>query len=332
MVREVCMVCGKERESIYEIRCSKCGSPFDIEIDFEYSQNTAKNFPYINKLITLGEGKTPIIKKGDVWFKLDFLNPTGSYKDRGSVTLISYLAEKGIKRISEDSSGNAGASIAAYSAAAGIEAFIFVPENAKGNKLKQIEAYEARVIKVSGSREDVAKAAENSGYYYASHVLQPQFRDGIRTLAYEIVESFKKVKYIFLPVSAGTLLLGVYKGLKHLLDSGIIDEIPNIVAVQTEQVMPLCAKLKNINYKPPEKITSIADALVSTKPVLLDQMIKVVNECIVVNDNEIISAWKKLARMGLLVEYSSATVYAAYEKFKVNDAVLVLTGSGLKTI
>ncbi|MEM0122361.1 MAG: pyridoxal-phosphate dependent enzyme [Saccharolobus sp.] len=332
MVREVCMVCGKERESIYEIRCSKCGGPFDIEIDFEYSQNTAKNFPYINKLITLGEGKTPIIKKGDVWFKLDFLNPTGSYKDRGSVTLISYLAEKGIKRISEDSSGNAGASIAAYSAAAGIEAFIFVPENAKGNKLKQIEAYEARVIKVSGSREDVAKAAENSGYYYASHVLQPQFRDGIRTLAYEIVESFKKVKYIFLPVSAGTLLLGVYKGLKHLLDSGIIDEIPNIVAVQTEQVMPLCAKLKNINYKPPEKITSIADALVSTKPVLLDQMIKVVNECIVVNDNEIISAWKKLARMGLLVEYSSATVYAAYEKFKVNDAVLVLTGSGLKTI
>ncbi|MEM1599894.1 MAG: pyridoxal-phosphate dependent enzyme [Sulfolobaceae archaeon] len=332
MVREVCMVCGKERESIYEIRCSKCGSPFDIEIDFEYSQNTAKNFPYINKLITLGEGKTPIIKKGDVWFKLDFLNPTGSYKDRGSVTLISYLAEKGIKRISEDSSGNAGASIAAYSAAAGIEAFIFVPENAKGNKLKQIEAYDARVIKVSGSREDVAKAAENSGYYYASHVLQPQFRDGIRTLAYEIVESFKKVKYIFLPVSAGTLLLGVYKGLKHLLDSGIIDEIPNIVAVQTEQVMPLCAKLKNINYKPPEKITSIADALVSTRPVLLDQMIKVVNECIVVNDNEIISAWKKLARMGLLVEYSSATVYAAYEKFKVNDAVLVLTGSGLKTI
>ncbi|MEM0068547.1 MAG: pyridoxal-phosphate dependent enzyme [Saccharolobus sp.] len=332
MVREVCMVCGKERESIYEIRCSKCGGPFDIEIDFEYSQNTAKNFPYINKLITLGEGKTPIIKKGDVWFKLDFLNPTGSYKDRGSVTLISYLAEKGIKRISEDSSGNAGASIAAYSAAAGIEAFIFVPENAKGNKLKQIEAYEARVIKVSGSREDVAKAAENSGYYYASHVLQPQFRDGIRTLAYEIVESFKKVKYIFLPVSAGTLLLGVYKGLKHLLDSGIIDEIPNIVAVQTEQVMPLCAKLKNINYKPPEKITSIADALVSTKPVLLDQMIKVVNECIVVNDNEIISAWKKLARMGLLIEYSSATVYAAYEKFKVNDAVLVLTGSGLKTI
>ena len=63
MVREVCMVCGKERESIYEIRCSKCGGPFDIEIDFEYSQNTAKNFPYINKLITLGEGKTPIIKK-----------------------------------------------------------------------------------------------------------------------------------------------------------------------------------------------------------------------------------------------------------------------------
>ncbi|QGA54722.1 pyridoxal-phosphate dependent enzyme [Sulfolobus sp. E5-1-F] len=341
MVREVCMRCGKERESIYEIKCSKCGGPFDILIDFEFDKNyekgfpyNEKNFPYVKRFISLGEGRTPLIKKGNIWFKLDFLNPSGSYKDRGAVTLVSYLAEKGVKQISEDSSGNAGSAIAAYSAAAGIDAYIFVPETAKGGKLKQIEAYGAHVVRVRGSREDVAKAAENSGYYYASHVLQPQFRDGIRSLAYEIAKSldWKTPNYVFIPVSAGTLLLGVHKGFKHLLDSGVISEMPKIVAVQTEQVMPLCAKFKNISYTPPDRVTSIADALVSTRPFLLDYMLKAISECIVVSDNEIIEAWKELAKMGLLVEYSSATVFAAYKKFSVDNAVLVLTGSGLKVL
>ena len=108
-----------------------------------------------------------MLRSGNVYFKLDFLNPTGSYKDRGSVTLISYLAQMGIKEISEDSSGNAGASIAAYGAAAGMKVRIYVPSTARGNKLKQIESYGAEVIKIEGSREDVAKAAENSPYYYA---------------------------------------------------------------------------------------------------------------------------------------------------------------------
>ncbi|AKA73787.1 pyridoxal-phosphate dependent enzyme [Saccharolobus solfataricus] len=341
MVKEVCMRCGKGRESIYEIKCSKCGGPFEIPIDFEFDKYNGKdfpynekNFPYIKHFISLGEGRTPMIKRGKILFKLDFLNPSGSYKDRGAVTLVSYLMEKGIRRISEDSSGNAGSAIAAYSAAAGIEAYIFVPETAKGGKLKQIESYGAHLIRVKGSREDVAKAAENSGYYYASHVLQPQFRDGIRTLAYEIVRDldWKIPNYVFLPVSAGTLLLGVYKGFKHLLDSGVISEMPKIVAVQTEQVMPLCAKFKNISYMPPDKVTSIADALVSTRPFLLDYMQKAISECVVVNDNEILEAWKELAKMGLLVEYSSATVFAAYKKFSVDNGVLVLTGSGLKVL
>ncbi|AOL15930.1 threonine synthase [Sulfolobus sp. A20] len=335
MFREICAICGKERESLYELKCKKCGGPFEIILDFEYNdKDKLANFPYIKNFISLGEGNTPTIRRGKNWFKLDFLNPTGSYKDRGSVTLISYLAEKGIKEIAEDSSGNAGSSIAAYSAAAGIKAHIYVPENAKGNKVKQIEAYGAELIKVKGSREDVTKAAESSGYYFASHVLQPQFRDGIRTLAYEIFSDIgrKAPDYVFLPVSAGTLLLGVHKGFSHLLNSGFIDEMPKIIAVQTTQVMPLCAKFKKINYNPPEKVTSIADALVSTKPFLLDQMIKAINECIVVSDEEIIEAWKDLAKMGILVEYSSATVYAAYKKFKAENSVLVLTGSGLKTI
>jgi len=119
--------------------------------------------------------------------KLDFLNPTGSYKDRGSVTLISWLHQAGLTRISEDSSGNAGASIAALWGSSGHACLGFCAHQREGSKNRQIEAYGAQVTRVEGSRNDVAKAAENSANYFASHVWQPEFRDGIRSLAYEIV-------------------------------------------------------------------------------------------------------------------------------------------------
>ncbi|QGR18439.1 pyridoxal-phosphate dependent enzyme [Sulfurisphaera ohwakuensis] len=338
MMRQVCMRCGMEREGL-EVRCKRCGGPFKVEVeDIPFSKNLRENFPYIKNWISLGEWHTPMIRSNNVYFKLDFLNPTGSYKDRGSVTLISYLAERGIKQISEDSSGNAGASIAAYGSAAGMRVKIFVPSTARGNKLKQIEIYGAEVIKVEGSREDVSKAAENSSYYYASHVLQPQFRDGIRSLAYEIVSDlgWRSPDNVFLPTSAGTLLLGVFEGFRHMFNQGIISKIPRLIAVQTEQVMPLCSKIKGLKYTPPEKVTSIADALVSTSPFLLPEMEKIVKEygdCIVVSDEEILNSWKELAKKGLLVEYSSATVYSAYKKINPEGtSVLVLTGSGLKVL
>ncbi|BFH74660.1 pyridoxal-phosphate dependent enzyme [Sulfurisphaera javensis] len=332
---EICTRCGKPRESIFEIKCKRCGGPFKYVIDFDYKDKIRENFPYVKEWISLGEGNTPLIKFQNVYLKLDFLNPTGSYKDRGSVTLISYLHQQGIKRIAEDSSGNAGASIAAYGALAGMEVAVFVPENANPSKLKQIEAYNAKVVKVKGSREDVTRQAENSGYYFASHILQPQFRDGIRSLAYEIYRDFKQVEYVFLPTSAGTLLLGVYEGFKHLLESGKIERMPKLISVQTEQVMPVCASLKGLKYNPPEKVTSIADALVSTKPFLLPEMLTVLKEtgdCVVVSEDEIKEAWKYLAKHGILVEPSSATVWSAYQKYKVNNAVLVLTGNGLKSL
>jgi threonine synthase len=338
MFRVICTRCNKEREGL-ELRCKRCGGPFKIETDFQFSKNLRENFPYISEWISLGEWNTPTIKS-NVYYKLDFLNPTGSYKDRGSVTLISFLKQKGIKRISEDSSGNAGASIAAYGAAAGMKVAVFVPSNARGGKLKQIESYGAKVNKIEGSREAVAKAAENSDYYYASHVLQPQFRDGIRSLAYEIVRdlNWETPDSVYLPTSAGTLLLGVYEGFNHLLNNGIIEKMPRLVSIQTEQVMPLCSKINGVPYSPPEKVTSIADALVSTKPFLLEEMEQIIRrfgDCIVVSDEEIINAWKELARKGLLVEYSSATTLAAYKKDKRKEGeknVLVLTGSGLKTL
>jgi threonine synthase len=313
----------------------------------------AKFFPYVKEedIITLGEGWTPLVKFSDnVHFKLENLNPTGSFKDRGSAVLFSAL-HKLVKRvggyISEDSSGNAGASMAAYAARAGLKAEIYVPKNVSGPKLNQIQFYGAEVVKISGSRSKVAEEAQKAeeGKFYVGHILHPLFRDGIRSLAYEITEQFgwHTPERIYLPVSAGTLFLGVIDGFRHLRDSNVIMNMPKIVACQTQQVSPLYHRFKNLSYAPPRKITSIADALVSVSPPLLELMVKKLKEAegdaVMVGEGEIFEAFMELAKRGFFVEPSSAVAYAAYKKQLLNneiskkdETVIILTGMGLKTM
>lgn len=329
-----CIKCGRTREGL-EIKCKYCGSPFHMRPNFPFSKKLRENFPYIRDWVSLGEGNTPTIRiKGFPQLKLDFLNPTGSYKDRGSVTLVSWIRQNGIREISEDSSGNAGSSIAAYGSSGGMKVKVFVPERSSGIKVRQAQLYGAEVVKVKGDREKVAEAAEKSGLYYASHTLVPEFRDGIRTLPYEL--SRVKPRRVYLPVSAGTLLMGVYEGFVHLLESGEIEELPLIVASQIEQVSPLCARIKGYKYTPPVVLTTKADALVSTKPVLMSLMERTISkagDCVTVKEEEMLEAWDELRSRGILVEYSSAVGYAAWKKSGGSEEdVVVLTGSGLKTI
>jgi threonine synthase len=312
----------------------------------------AEFFPYVKvkDIMSLGEGWTPLVGFSDnVFLKLEGSNPTGSFKDRGSTVLISALcrlvkAANGF--ICEDSSGNAGASIAAYAGRAGLKAKIFVPETVAGPKFDQIRFYGADVVKVSGSRSRVAEEAQKpaKGGFYVGHIFHPLFRDGIRTLAYEIAEQFdwQGPERVYLPVSAGTLLLGVLSGFKHLVESGVIDASPEVVACQTRQVSPLYHRFRNLTYVVPDKVTSIADALVSVNPPLLDLMVQRLREAdgdvVMVEEKEIQEAFTELARRGFFVEPSSAVAYAAFKKHHKNreaskeeKTVMVLTGSGLKT-
>jgi threonine synthase len=357
-----CSKCGRTSTGILDSKCS-CGSPLETHLHFNFEKKQIRKrnyslwryvsfFPYVNEkeIMSLGEGWTPLVKFSDsVYFKLDHLNPTGSFKDRGSTVLISALQEQLKKAggyVSEDSSGNAGASIAAYATRAGLKAKIYVPQNVSGPKFSQIQFYGAEVVKVSGSRSKVAEEAQKpeKRKVYVGHIVHPLFRDGIRSLAYELAEEFgwKLPDRIYLPVSAGTLLLGVINGFKHLETSGLIDVFPKIVACQTRQVSPLYHRFKGLSYTPPKRITSIADALVSVDPPLLDLMIKnlkkVNSDAVMVEESEILAAFIELARRGFFVEPSSAVTYAAYEKqleiketSKDDEAVIVLTGNGLKS-
>lgn len=133
----------------------------------------------VTETISLGEGQTPLVEVElygqKVACKLEYLSPTGSFKDRGASVLVSALVEMGIERVVEDSSGNAGASLAAYCARAGLEAQIYIPDRTSPEKVAQIEAYGAQVIPVTGPRERTAQAAQKAAEreYYASHYWNP---------------------------------------------------------------------------------------------------------------------------------------------------------------
>ncbi len=357
----VCSRCNNYRQMATEWKCS-CGAPFKVILQEKFKKERIfrnnrslwryfRFFPYVRKekIVSLGEGWTPLVRvKENLWFKLDYLMPTGSFKDRGSSVLISGLLSEipGIGGISEDSSGNAGASISAYCARAGIKSKIYVPEKASGQKMLQTLSYGAQVFKVKGSREEVSKKAQevNEGYIYAGHAWHPYFRDGIRTLAYEIAEQtrWRNFDYVYLPVSSGTLLLGFMDGVKHMYDSDIIDSIPKVIASQTTQVSPVYHKLRNLPYSPPSEVKTVADALVSTNPPLLEEMMNALKamdgDAEIVSEEEIVNAHNLLAKSGFYVEPSSAVAYAAYLKHlkegtinKNKRTVIVLTGIGLKS-
>ena len=236
--------------------------------------------------------------------------------------------------------------IAAYAARAGIKAKIYVPESVSGPKFNQIQSYGAEIVKVAGSRSHVAEEAQRpeAGKIYVGHILHPLFRDGIRSLAYEIAEqcNWEVPDHVYLPVSAGTLLLGVISGFKHLVNSNAIKSMPTVVACQTAQVSPLYHLFKNLDYAPPKTVTSIADALVSVNPPILElmheQLKSVRGDAVMVEEDETREAYGELARKGFFVEPSSAVAYAGYRKQVRNgevssdaSVVLILSGSGLKT-
>ncbi|MBT8114366.1 MAG: pyridoxal-phosphate dependent enzyme, partial [Arenicella sp.] len=197
--------------------------------------------------VSLGEGCTPLLNSAidglPCKLKLEWFAPTGSFKDRGSSVMVSLLKQQGINTIIEDSSGNGGASIAAYGAAAGMKVEVFVPESTPSPKIAQTKAYGAEVVLVPGPRQATEAAAiENSAeFFYASHNWQPFFLQGTKTLGYEIWEDlgFRVPDNIVIPASAGSNLLGCHIAFSELMRSGEIDRLPKLFVSQPANCAPL---------------------------------------------------------------------------------------------
>lgn len=323
-----CSVCSKKYpiEGL-QYKCD-CGGLFKLE------KNPDEKVPDI---VSLGEVTTPLLKRlfdnKELFLKLDYMMPTGSYKDRGALALINKIKELGITEVVEDSSGNAGAAIAGYCAAAGIKCNIYLPDSTSAGKIKQATTYGANVVKIPGSREATAqaikKAAETT--YYASHVYNPLFFEGTKTMAYEIYEQIGIPDYVVIPAGNGTMLLGAYIGFKEL------GKLPRIIAVQSENCAPIYNKLKEDNKVFSE---TAAEGIAIQEPMRIDEIIEAVNESsgdiITVADKEVKAAQAMLGQMGIYVEITSGAALAgALSYFKELDStklkvVVPLTGSGLK--
>ncbi|MGE5270484.1 MAG: pyridoxal-phosphate dependent enzyme, partial [Thiohalocapsa sp.] len=192
--------------------------------------------------VSLGEGWTPLVERRwqgvPVHFKLESQMPTGSFKDRGTAVMLNHLIEVGGGPIHEDSSGNAGSSIATYAAAAGLRCRIYAPAAAPRGKIVQIAAAGAELRLIPGTRQEVTDAALQAvdESFYASHNWQPFFIEGTKTLAYELWEQlgFAVPDNILVPTGYGSNILGLARGFGELERRGEILSRPRLFAVQAE--------------------------------------------------------------------------------------------------
>ncbi len=301
--------------------------------------------------ISLGEGWTPLLPSTifgvDALVKPEWFNPTGSFKDRGTSVMISMLADQGIDAILEDSSGNGGASVAAYAAAAGIRAKILAPASTSPAKLQQARAYGAELQLVPGSRSDTSTEAirQSQQLFYASHNWHPFFLQGIKLLAYELWEQlgFRAPDNVVIPAGAGSLVLGCDLGFVELLAAGEIDRLPRLLVAQPSNCAPLVRAFDNgADHVVAESWSAtIAEGTGIANPVRDREALAAIRRSggtmVAIGEEAIADATRELASQGWYAEPTSAMAAAGLKTFNERHAikpdqttVLVLTGSGLK--
>ena len=344
--------------------CRSCGSPLDVayiaggETKLEANGHAVLTPVHdTNAGVTLGEGNTPCVilntiggrlPLGKLYAKLEFLNPTGSFKDRGTATMLSVASEHGVTELVEDSSGNAGASVSAYAARAGIRSHIFVPADAPEAKLRQIRAYGTEVHPIEGPREAVTKAAiayaRQHDLVYASHMLSPYFAEGTKVFAYEAVGQFDSgmPEHVVFPVGNGSLLIGAFNGFKELQAAGRIEKIPRLHCIQSRNVMPLVAAFNGQEWGPEDAAKTVAGGISIAAPPRQWQILEILRltggSAVAVEESSILKMQRDLAEdEGIFAEPTSAAAFAGLEilanqgVIQQGDDVLVpVTGFGLK--
>lgn len=300
------------------------------------------------KNTSLGEGMTPVIALDEnVLLKMDYCMPTLSYKDRGAAVLIAHCKAIGVEDVVQDSSGNAGNSVAAYAAKAGIRCEIFVPEGTSPNKIDMIRAHGAKCTVVPGTRDHCADVCRSKvteeGMYYANHVYNPFFYEGTKTYIYEVLEQLHRIpEHILIPVGNGTLFIGAIHALEHLLDSGIISKMPQIIAVQSEYCDPIlkAAELGKSEPAPVSPKPTLAEGIAIGKPMRGEEILEYAQKYGVrfvhAPEDQILEARAFLAKKGIYCEHTTAANYAAYLQYckqygTARDCLITMCGAGLKS-
>jgi len=363
----ICAECGKEyniRENIFH--CPSCGGPLDILYDYSKVKKNLDKRSFLKKpishwkywmfypvkpkyMVTMSEGGTPLIKSksfDNVWFKYEATNPTGSFKDRGSTIEITKAMELGIKKTCCASTGNMGASVAAYCARAGIRCKIFLSGRACRNKIKQIEAHGAEIIQVRGNYIEALEKCEsfakkNNWYLMGDY---PYRGEGEKSVGFEIAEQMNWVPpdYVLAPMGNGTLIYAMWDGFQEFQVIGLTDRLPKMIGFQSDGCSPIVNSFKKgyTMVSPVDDPKTLATAIECGDPLDGKKALNALRNsggfAESLTDQEIVDAQLFLAREeGLFVEPSGAVSFAGYLKFRRRldgKIVCVLTGHGLKDL
>jgi len=291
-------------------------------------------------IISMGEGGTSLIflKEWKVFLKIESINPTGSFKDRGSSLEIGYALNKGFKSICCASTGNMGASLAAYSSFAGLNSIVFLSKNAPERKAYLIKRYGSKIFpKKFVNYQEALKYCEeysekNNLFLAGDYALRMEAQ---KTISYEIYDQLREFPdIVFLPIGNGTLFNSVHKGFEE------IGKVPKIVGVVAKGCNVLYrAFVKNReSFEPIKSAKTKASAIACENPIwgrnVLNLCYKYGHEILEVSDKEMEKAAKILSNKGIFVELSSASAFSAFlkfrDKFEDKKIVIILTGSGLK--
>ncbi len=368
----VCVECSRHHDaSRYRTTCDKCGDLLRVEYDTPATvearvvpgaNGIARHLPMLPvqdraNLVTMGEGDTPVVPLTHtgqalgidaVYAKLEYMNPTGSFKDRGNAVQVSVLKETGVRRASEIGGGNTGHSLAAYCARAGITFVAFAFEGEDNRKVQAIRQTGAEMHWVDGDRRAAADAMDafcsDSDTLNLTYQLNTYFIEGNKTMAYEIAEQMDPLPdNIIIAVGNGSQLLGMWWAFKEMLQDGRVQRIPRLHAVQSEAYQPLASAFQGQDWSPsvpgPE---TVAIGIKIPSPPRLQELVEACRETggesLAVSDSEIVEWQRRLSSMeGLFVEPTSATVLAAAGRLRAQGAItssesvlFPLTGFGFK--
>jgi threonine synthase len=373
-----CSVCRKRHEAGQVHNLCECGGPLLVRYDLARARATwsrddivksppnmwryAPVLPVRNResIVSLGEGMTPLIRTSrleahlgatNLFVKDEGLNPTGSFKARGLSCAVSMCVELGIRKLAIPTAGNAGSALAAYAAAAGIEAHIFMPRDVPQANYIDCRAFGALVTLVDGLISDcgriVAERKNAEGWFDVSTLKEPYRIEGKKTMGYEVAEQlgWTLPDAIFYPAGGGVGLIGMWKAFEEMEALGwISSERPKMIAVQADGCQPVVRAFERRESKSQfwENAHTVAAGLRVPKPLgdalMLDAIRMSGGVAIAVSDRELLDASLELgAQEGIFAAPEGGACVAALKKllkssFLTPDQRIVLfnTGSGLK--
>lgn len=374
-----CSLCNKRFGAGERVNLCDCGGPLLVRYDLDRIRHRwrrrdvqhgpptmwryAPVLPPLNdsvSIVTLGEGWTHLARAcrlgaalgaDNLWVKDEGLNPTGSFKARGLSCAISMCVELGIRKVAIPSAGNAAGALAAYAAAADIEAHIFLPRDVPESNYLEVKAYGASVTLVNGLISDcarlVAERAPIEGWFDISTLKEPYRIEGKKTMGYEVAEQmeWELPDAIFYPTGGGVGLIGMWKAFEEMERLGWIgSRRPKMIAVQAAGCQPVVRAFEENEPRSRfwEDAHTVASGLRVPKPLgdflVLDAVRKSGGTAIAVSDTEMLDAGIRLASTeGIFAAPEGAGCVAALEKLLVSGflqpqdrIVLYNTGSGLK--